>query len=104
MAIQDLSSHPRVYVSVAELAAYWRVSRRYLYKQVETGALDAIRFGPRSFRISVPAALEFEQSHSVPHHTGAVHTEQQSASSRQSRYAVVKAHAAAAPRGGSTGS
>jgi excisionase family DNA binding protein len=65
MAIHDLNQHPCVYVSIAQLSEYWRVSRRYLLKQVDAGTLEAIRFGPRSFRISVPAALKFERSHSV---------------------------------------
>jgi hypothetical protein len=37
------------------------VSRRYLYKQVRAGTLDAIRIGPRSCRIATTAALEFEK-------------------------------------------
>ena len=60
MHIHDLATHPSSYVSVGELADYWMVSRRYLYKQVQAGALDAIRIGPRSCRIAKTAALEFE--------------------------------------------
>ena len=65
MAIHDLGNHPRAYVSLTELAEYWRVSRRVLYKQVQIGALGALRFGSRSFRISVPAAVRFERSRAV---------------------------------------
>ena len=67
MAIQDLNNHANIFVSIAELAAYWRVSRRYLYRQVVLGALDAIKLGPRSYRISVASALEFERAHSSSH-------------------------------------
>ena len=41
------------------------VSRRYLYKQVRAGALDAIQIGPRSCRIPKTAALDFEQKPKV---------------------------------------
>jgi len=61
MHIHDLATHPSSYVSVGELADYWMVSRRYLYKQVQAGALDAIHIGPRSCRIATTAALEFER-------------------------------------------
>jgi excisionase family DNA binding protein len=61
MHIHDLETHPTQYVSVGELADYWLVSRRYLYKQVRSGTLDAIQIGPRSCRIATTAALEFER-------------------------------------------
>jgi excisionase family DNA binding protein len=61
MHIHDLATHPSPYVSISELADYWMVSRRYLYKQVRAGALDAIQIGPRSCRIAKTAALEFER-------------------------------------------
>ena len=61
MHIHDLETHPTQYVSVGELADYWLVSRRYLYKQVRAGTLDAIQIGPRSCRIATTAALEFER-------------------------------------------
>jgi excisionase family DNA binding protein len=61
MQINDLSTHPSTYVSVGELADYWLVSRRYLYKQVHAGKLKAIQLGPRSCRIPKTAALKFER-------------------------------------------
>jgi excisionase family DNA binding protein len=61
MNIHDLATHPSSYVSIGELADYWMVSRRYLYKQVQAGTLDAIHIGPRSCRIAKTAALEFER-------------------------------------------
>jgi excisionase family DNA binding protein len=60
--INDLATHPVPYVLVGQLSKYWMVSRRYLYKQIEAGVLEAIRLGPRSFRISTAAALKFEHT------------------------------------------
>jgi excisionase family DNA binding protein len=86
MAIQDLNNHANIFVSIAELAAYWRVSRRYLYRQVELGALDAIKLGPRSYRISVASALQFERAHSSSDHwTTSVATDGQSTALGQRR-------------------
>jgi len=67
MHIHDLATHPSAYVSVGELADYWMVSRRYLYRQVRAGTLDAIQIGPRSCRIARNAALEFERRPKVLH-------------------------------------
>ena len=78
MAIQDLNTHANTFVSIAELAAYWRVSRRYLYSQVVAGALDAIKLGPRSYRILVTSALEFERAHSSSHTWNSVSIDSQS--------------------------
>ena len=62
MPIRDLSTHPSVYVSVGELAEYWQVSRKQIYKQIEAGTLTAIRLGPRLFRIRTCVARDFEES------------------------------------------
>ena len=59
--IHDLQSHGQPYVSVRELAEYWRVSNKSIYKQIEAGTLKAIRLGPRLFRISTTHARKFEQ-------------------------------------------
>ena len=59
MAIRDLSSHHARYVTIAELAEYWGVSRQQIYKRIETGALDAIQLGSRLVRVSAAAALEY---------------------------------------------
>jgi excisionase family DNA binding protein len=60
-AIEQLATHPEPYVTVGELAEYWSVSRKQIYKQIEAGTLEAIRLGPRLFRIRTAEALEFEQ-------------------------------------------
>jgi excisionase family DNA binding protein len=62
MAIRDLSTHPLAYVSVGELASYWRISRKQIYKQIDAGTLPAIRLGPRLFRIRTCVAREFEEN------------------------------------------
>jgi excisionase family DNA binding protein len=60
--VQDLATYPEPYVTIAELARYWLVSRKQLYKQVQAGTLRAVRFGPRLLRIRTATALEFEAS------------------------------------------
>ncbi len=60
-AIQDLKSHEQPYVTIGELAEYWLVSRKQIYKQIEAGTLEAIRLGPRLYRIPTVRAAEFEQ-------------------------------------------
>jgi excisionase family DNA binding protein len=58
---RDLQSHPEPFLTIQDLARYWGVSRRLIYKQVESGVLPAIRIGPRSLRIPTRDAIEFEQ-------------------------------------------
>ena len=59
--IRDLITHPEPYVTVGELAEYWLVSRKQIYKQIDAGTLRAIKLGPRLLRISTPEAVRFEQ-------------------------------------------
>ena len=59
--ILDLQSHPEPYVTVAELAEYWLVGRKQIYKQIDAGTLHAIKLGPRLLRISTPEAIHFER-------------------------------------------
>jgi excisionase family DNA binding protein len=65
MPIRDLAAHTANYVTVAELAEYWAVSRQQIYKRIESGALEAIRLGARLYRIRTRAALEYERRASV---------------------------------------
>jgi excisionase family DNA binding protein len=65
MPIRDLAAHPARYVTIAELAEYWAVSRRQIYKRIESGALGAIRLGSRLYRVNVQAALDYERRASV---------------------------------------
>jgi excisionase family DNA binding protein len=48
------------YIPVADLATYWAVSRHHIRKLIEAGALEAIRLGPRLYRVPRQAALDFE--------------------------------------------
>jgi excisionase family DNA binding protein len=62
MPVKDLQSHPEPYTTVAELADYWLVGRKQIYKQIEAGTLPAIRLGPRLLRIRTADARAFERS------------------------------------------
>ena len=66
MRVQDLRSHPEPYVTVAELAKYWLVGRKYIYKLIGTGRLAAIRLGPRALRVRTTEAIRFERRSSTP--------------------------------------
>jgi excisionase family DNA binding protein len=59
--LRDLAAHPEPYVTVAELADYWLVGRKQIYKQIDAGQLPAIRLGPRLMRIRTKDAIEFER-------------------------------------------
>jgi excisionase family DNA binding protein len=60
-AIAHLEAHVEPFVTVGELAEYWLVSRKQIYKQIEAGTLPAIRLGPRLLRIRTADAIDFEQ-------------------------------------------
>ena len=60
--IRDLQNHPEPFVTTSDLAEYWRVSRKQLYKQIEAGTLRAIRLGPRLLRIRTAEAIRFEET------------------------------------------
>lgn len=49
------------YVTVAELADYWHVRPKQIYKQIDAGVLRAIRLGPRLVRIRTADACAFEE-------------------------------------------
>jgi excisionase family DNA binding protein len=48
-------------VTVSELAAYWLVGRKQIYKHIDAGLLPAIRLGPRLLRIRTADAIAFER-------------------------------------------
>ena len=62
MAIHDLANHAAPYVTVRELAEYWRVSQKQVRQRVAAGHLSGLRLGPRICRISVASALAFERA------------------------------------------
>jgi excisionase family DNA binding protein len=61
MVITNLNTHSASYVTVAELAEYWEVTRQLVYKHIQSGLLPAMRLGPRCFRVRTSDALEFEK-------------------------------------------
>lgn len=61
MPIVNLDTHPEQFVTVAELAEYWGVSRQQIHKRIGSGALAAIRLGSRLCRVRTEAAREFER-------------------------------------------
>jgi excisionase family DNA binding protein len=61
MRLKDLQTHTEPYVTVSELAEYWLVGRKQIYKQIDAGTLRAIRLGPRLLRIKTTDAREFER-------------------------------------------
>ena len=58
--IMDLQTHPETVVTASDLADYWGVNRKQIYKQINAGTLAAIRLGPRLLRISTAEAIRFE--------------------------------------------
>ena len=62
MRLKDLRSHSEPHVTVAQLAEYWLVGRKQIYKQIDAGTLPAIRLGPRLLRIRTVDALRFERT------------------------------------------
>jgi excisionase family DNA binding protein len=58
--ITNLRSHPNAYVTIADLATYWGVSRKQIYKQIQAGTLGAIKLGPRLLRVRTIDAARFE--------------------------------------------
>ena len=65
MPIRNLSTHPAHFLTVAELAEYWAVSRQQIYKRIESKALGAIRLGSRLYRVPTGEALDYERRASV---------------------------------------
>ncbi len=59
--IVDLLTHQEPFITVGELAEYWLVSRKQIYKQIDAGILHAIKLGPRLLRISTAEAIAFER-------------------------------------------
>jgi excisionase family DNA binding protein len=59
--VRDLTSHEKPFVTTADLADYWGVSRRQIHKQIEQGDLPAVKLGPRSIRVATQDAIDFER-------------------------------------------
>jgi hypothetical protein len=59
--ITDLQDHSEPFVTMSELADYWRVSRKQIYKQIQAGALRTTCLAPGLLRISTVDAIRFEE-------------------------------------------
>ena len=57
--ITDLMTHPESLVTVEELAAYWRVSERTIYRDIEKGAITVLRLPAGKIRIPITVAREY---------------------------------------------
>jgi excisionase family DNA binding protein len=57
--IRDLHKHPEPVVTPDEFAAYLKVSVDTIHRAIRSGALPAIRIGPRLLRIRTEDAREY---------------------------------------------
>jgi len=56
----DLATHPGPYVTVIQLARYWKVSVDTVYRDIKKGALHAYRVGSsRKIRIRIEDARRY---------------------------------------------
>lgn len=63
----DLSTHDERHVSVAELAEYWGVSERSIYRDIDKGALQSVRVGSGGIiRIPIEAARQYGRPTDAP--------------------------------------
>jgi hypothetical protein len=61
IAIRELNTHDEPYVTVGELAKYWSVGRKQIYRQIAVGTVRATKRGPTLLRIRTPEAIDFEE-------------------------------------------
>jgi excisionase family DNA binding protein len=59
--LTDLQAYSGPFVTVSQLADYWKVSRKHVLKLIESGHLEAVRLGPKTHRVSVNSAVAFER-------------------------------------------
>jgi excisionase family DNA binding protein len=59
--LTDLESYASPFVTVRQLSEYWKISRQQVLRLIETGRLESVRLGPKTYRIRVEAALAFER-------------------------------------------
>jgi hypothetical protein len=59
--IIDLQTHPERFVTMSDLADYWRVTRKQIVKQIEAGTLRTVRLAPRMVRVRTRDAIGFEE-------------------------------------------
>jgi len=59
--LTDLLTYAGAFVTVRQLSEYWDVSRKHVLKLIESGCLESIRLGPKTYRVRVQAAVAFER-------------------------------------------
>ncbi len=94
-AIESLEAHSEPYVTVRELAEYWSVSTKQIYKQIDAGMLSYLRIGPRLLRIRTDDAKAFERRAKMDPQSAA---KQSVGLGRNSRYTVPHGYANSAAR------
>ena len=57
--IIDLESHPHPFVSVADLAAYWSVHPRTIYRDIARGLLVVYYLPSGTIRVPIDAATSY---------------------------------------------
>lgn len=57
--ILDLETHTAKMVTVEELAAYWNVSKKTIYRHIEKGALPVQRLPEGAIRIRIEDARRY---------------------------------------------
>ena len=65
MHVKDLATHPEPYVSVTQLAGYWSLSRKTIYKYIKNNRLPTLRFG-RLYRVATRDAIRLETKMKSP--------------------------------------
>lgn len=60
MTITDLKTHPKPFVTVAELIDYTEIPRRTMYHHIEKGALKAIKIGG-CYKVPIEEARRYVQ-------------------------------------------
>jgi excisionase family DNA binding protein len=57
--IDDLATHQAKHVTVEELAAYWSVSAKTIYRHIDKGALDVLKLPGGTIRIPIENARRY---------------------------------------------
>ena len=57
----DLLTYSGTFVTVRQLSQHWNVSRKQVLRLIQSGRLEAVRLGPKIYRVRVSAVLEFQE-------------------------------------------
>jgi excisionase family DNA binding protein len=78
--IDDLATHCEKWVTVADLAEYWNVSRRTIERDIAKGALPVTRVGSgENIRISIIDARKYGKPNGSPEREAAAEADRQAA-------------------------